>query len=207
MYIFSRFRPSEGRNNKAIHDGLVEVAEMVHDLTGVRVYVWQAQYHPAGNGWVASCRIDSFAELEAVWADMATSAELSDRIESISELMPHPPIDSLDQILAGTLGEQPAHLVNITTARAANGHQQKAVTWGAELSARATETIGVPIVFTLGAYGDYGTLKWLASYETAADMDAAHGKMMASETLQHLIDDGGEYVQTDALAFMLRRVH
>jgi hypothetical protein len=207
MYVFSRFRPSEGTNNKAIHEGLIGVADMVRDVTGISVYVWQAQYHPSGNGWVSSCRVDSPAELETAWAAMANSSELAARMESIAGLMPHPPVDSLDQVVAGTLGEQPARLVNITTARASNGQQQKAVTWGAELSARATEAIDVPVVFMLGAYGDYGTMKWLAGYETAADMDAARGKLMASETVRHLIDEGGEYVQTDAFAFMLRRVH
>ena len=64
MYLSSRSRLHEGKNGSDTIGALLAAAEAVTEATEVPVFVWQQSYHPMGNGFMSSCRVESKAELE-----------------------------------------------------------------------------------------------------------------------------------------------
>lgn len=206
MYLFSRVRAFDGRNSEKVITTAGELAADVAALTGIPVFTWQVMYHPTGSALAWSARVETMAQLEGANEKMAASDELRSKSEKIAELMGGTPVDSLNQVVAGSLGDKPAKYVSVTTARAANSHQKEAVEWGADLAVQVSKALDVPVAFAVSAFGNYGTLSWISAVEDAAGLDDSRGKLMASESLQRLIDDGGHLVQSEATQILLRRL-
>lgn len=206
MYIFGRMRSLDGRNTQAIMTGAVELAELVSSTIGIPIFTWQAQYGPTGNavGW--SMRVDSMAALEAANDTMAASAEVMTKSQALLDVWNGVSIDTLNQVVAGSLGDTPAKYISVTSTRAAPGHQVDAAEWGAALAEKASESMDIPIAFVVGVFGSYGTLGWITALGDAAGLDETRGKLMADTSLAEMIDAGSDFVQADATNVLLRRI-
>ncbi len=206
MYLFSRSRFHDGKNSSDTTAALVAAAEAVTEATEIPVFVWQQSYHPMGNGFMSSCRVESKAELEHLWETIRASTSTTAAIERFAELAQSPPIDHLAQVVAGSLGHRPANYVNVTTGRALTGRLREATTWLTEMCQLASSTLDVPIAATISAYGDYGSMSLIANYETIEHMDAARAKLLVDAGLNDHIAAGAQYME-DGTQFMLRRLN
>jgi hypothetical protein len=207
MYIFSRRRLIHpGRFRQALGDG-VAVATTVTELTDVPVMVWMSQYDPDGAAMVWSARFETMTEIDGAFAELMGSDGYQDQVEALDGLFEGQPVDSLIEIVAGGLGDAPAPLVSVVQAVAANGRQQEAIAWGVDIAEKAASALSLPVAFGVGAYGRYGSMGWITSYEDVATIDDARGKLMADAVLQDAIDDGSGNVQPDATNILLRRLN
>ncbi len=207
MYIFSRRRLIHpGQFRQALGEG-VAVAATVTELTDVPVMVWMSQYDPEGAAMVWSARFEAMTDLEAAFGQLMDSNDYQDQVEALDELFTGQAVDNLIQIVAGGLGDAPAPMVSVIEATAANGRQQQALAWGADIAEKAARSLDLPVAFGIGAYGRYGSLGWITSYEDVASIDDARGKLMADAVLQEAIDDGAGNVQDDATSILLRRLN
>ncbi len=207
MYIFSRRRLIHpGRFRQALGEG-VAVAATVTELTDVPVMVWMSQYHPDGAAMVWSARFETMTDLDAAFGLLMESDAYQDQVEAIDEYFTGQPVDGLMQILAGGLGDAPAPMVSVIEATAAAGREQQALAWGAEIAEKAASSLDLPVAFGIGAYGRYGSLGWITSYQEVSQIDDARGKLMADAVLQEAIDDGAGNVQDEATAILLRRLN
>lgn len=207
MYIFTRTRPFEGRNPKEAIEASVQIAEMVTEVTGNQVSVWSSLYHPMGNAITWSARVETLAQYEAMSDKVMSSDKVMKQLAKVSDLMPGAMIDNMVQVVAGSLGPKPAKYVTIVQGQAANSHQREAVAWGADLAVKAGRAMDIPVVFAMGVFGNYGSMSWISSVEDADGLDDTRGKLIANETLQALIDEGGHLVQPYATQILLRRIN
>lgn len=206
MYLFSRSRLHDGRNMSETVTALVETAAAVTEATEIPVFIWQQSYHPMGNGFMSSCRVESKAELEHAWDKIIASPEAMAAMERSAAMFQSPPMDHLAQIVAGTLGHGPASFINVSTGTARAGRLREAMAWGAEMVQLVGASLDVPMVATVGAYGDYGNLSLIASYDTIDQMDESRAKLMVDAAINDHIAAGAEYVEAGP-QFMLRRLN
>jgi hypothetical protein len=169
--------------------------------------VWMSQYDPEGSAMVWSARFEAMTDLDAALGQLMDSNDYQDQVEALDELFIGQAVDNLIQIVAGGLGDAPVPMVSVIEATAANGRQQQALAWGADIAEKAATSLGLPVAFGIGAYGRYGSLGWITSYEDVASIDDARGKLMADAVLQEAIDDGAGYVQDEATSILLRRLN
>ena len=207
MYIFNRVRPFGGQDVMKVMATSVEVAELVNEVTGLDVSVWNVMYHPMGGAIAWSARFESLASYEAMNEKLFASEDYLKLVQKLTTLMPGMSVDTMNQVIAGTLGDKPAKYVTVVQGLAANSHQREAAEWGADLAIKAGKAMDVPTVFAVGAYGNYGALSWISSAEDAASLDDARNKLMADESIQSLVDDGGHLVQPGATQILLRRMN
>ena len=207
MYIFSRQRSVNPASFRDAVGHAVGIAELVTDITGTEVFVWMSQFGPEGPAITWSSRVDSMSDLDTRSSQLMTSDAYAERIEEIDDSFTGAATDSLIEIVSGTLASTPTQYVAVTQALAAPGRIREAVAWGADLAEKASTTLDVPVAFGVGVYGPYGSMGWLAAHDDADSMDQSRAKMMADETLQTAIDDGGDLVQPHASQMLLRRLN
>ena len=65
------------------------------------------------------------------------------------------------------------------TAIVAGGKNQEAVTFAAEISTYATETLGIPTVWGLQVGGTLATLHWFSDFADMAELEAGLVKTLA----------------------------
>lgn len=206
MYLFSRSRLHDGKKNSDTIAALLATAEAVTEATEIPIFVWQQSYHPMGNGFMSSCRVESRAELEQAWDKIGASPSATAAMERFAELAQSPPVDHLAQVVAGSLGHRPANYVNVSTGKALAGRLRDAIAWGTEMCELASSTLDVPIAATVGVYSDYGSLGLLANYETIEQMDEARAKLLVDAGLNDHIAAGAQCIETGP-QFMLRRLN
>lgn len=206
MYLFSRSRLHDGKKAQETVAALLAASEAITEATEIPVFVWQQSFHPMGNGFMSSCRVDSRAELDHAWDKMLASSKAVAAMDRVAELAQSPPLDHLAQVVAGSLGPRPANYINVSTGTARPGRLRESMAWGTEMTQLASSGLDVPVVATVGVYGVYGSLSLIASYETIEHMDEARAKMMVDATINDHIAAGAEYFEAGP-QFMLRRLN
>ncbi len=208
MYLINRMRHFNGGDVKKTMGACVEVAAAATEVSGIPISVWTVNYHPFGAAVAWSARLESIAEYEAMTAKLGDSEDFLKLSEKVAKRMPgHATVDSLHQIVAGSLPETPAEYVALTQARAANSRRHEAAIWGAELAAAASKSLDVATAFAVGVYGAYGTMSWITAHPDAKSLDDTRTKMVADEALAAQMDAGGDLVQPDATQVLMRRIN
>lgn len=205
MYLFSRTRMHHGSSTAEFVSALTEAAAAASDACDIPIFVWQSSFHPMGNAFTSSARVESRAELEHAWDQIAASEDAVAAMDRVAELASGAPMDHLGQIMGGSLGERPAHYVMVTTGRAHPGLMREAVTWGVEMAEKAQSSIGATVAATLGVYGEYGSVSLITSYQTADEMDEMRGKFMADGALNDHVAAGADIIEP-GVQFLLRRI-
>ncbi len=207
MYLFSRFRAHNGHYATAARDAFVNVANVATRVTGMPVFAWQVSYHPQGNGYMTSARVDSQAQLESAWDKMMADESMAKAMEGVAQVVPSPPIDNLARVVGGSLGEGPPAYARVTTAQAASGRVADAAAWGIQMAEASSASLGVPVVCTVNVAGVYGGIALLASYKSADQMDEVSDKLMTDSSLQKMIADAADLFEGEGAQILLRRLN
>ncbi len=207
MYLFNRMRLHNGQNGGSTRAAFTNAATVATRVTGIPTFTWQVSYHPMGNGWMTSARVETQAQLEEAWAKMAASSEMLDAMEEVARLAPSPPVDNIARIVGGSLGDRPATIVRATVATAAPGQIGPAVGWLVQMATTGSAALGVPIAATMNVAGTYGGMALITSYESAEQVDQVADKLMVDESLQQMIADGAHLFAGESAQMMLRRMN
>ena len=194
MHLFTR----QGRfAADQVEEGLAyaaEIAQYVSETTGLEVIPWTSLYGaPIGTvSW--SARVDSQAAMGEAGAKLQADAGYRERVAANAHRFDGPVEDALGQILAAS-GERPTspQLAAITTAECAGGKLADATAWGVDIMEYSAKVTGAPSSIVRGIYGPFGTLVWIALYESLDQVDAADAATSTDPGYLERIDQAGDF--------------
>jgi hypothetical protein len=194
MHLFTRqgrFAPDQ------VEEGLVyaaALAQYVNQKTGLEVIPWTALYGaPVGTvSW--SARVESQAAMGAAGAKLQADTGYRERVSANAHRFEGPVDDALGQILAFS-GERPAapQLATITIAECAGGRLADATAWGVDIMQYSAKVTGAAASVGRGIYGSFGTLVWIALYESLDEVDAADAATSTDPGYLERLDQAGDF--------------
>lgn len=190
MYLFGRRGVLTGAPRETIPWAL-DITEYVKKVSGRDVTLWSGMFgYPLGTV-VWSVALESLADLDSAFGGLAEDdgyhervaaggAHLSGTEDTFREVV-HVPAVELE------LG--PTAVVSTTTAVMSVGSFADAVGWGVGMAQFVEEVGGIPCMFLLDAYGDFGRVTWLAATNDSAAADAANAKVNSNDRYVAQLDE------------------
>ena len=193
MHLFTR-QATLARDQ--IQDGLAyaaDVAQYVGKKTGLEVNAWAALYGaPLGTvSW--SARVDSQAAMGAASATLLGDAGYQERLAANLHRFDGAAEDAIGEFVAFAGEGAPRSYVSIVTAQCALGKIADAMAWGVDIMQHAAKLTGADSSLVRGLYGPFGTLVWIATYDSLADVDKAGVALSSDTTYLERLDQGGDF--------------
>jgi hypothetical protein len=181
MYLFSRWATLAG-NPRSSMGWALEAAAFVADKCGREMSTWSVEFGaPVGTvAWTT--RVDSLADLNALFAPLANDDGWFDMIDKGAEFMTTGSQDRLREVVRAPA--DPAlppvgSVATLITAVSATGMMAAAMEWGGEVAAYVETLTGQPTLFLADAFDDFGRLSWIGVAADHAAADASNGKLAA----------------------------
>lgn len=174
MYLFVRTRTCAPDRMAEAAAFAGDMATRVSSVTGLELAAWQVAFGaPVGTfSWTTT--VESHADLATATEKLATDAGYLDAVERGADMFVGPAEDSLVDIV-GTVGDGGHHgdVVDLVTARCANGKMGEAMAWGMEMMQHVSGLTGRDGVFTRSMYGPWGVIGWISMADSFAQLDEA----------------------------------
>lgn len=210
MIIFQRVATFDGPPEE-VAPWALEVTGAVNDRTHLDVSVWQVLFgRPAGT-YVWSTVIDSLTSLEAGTDSLASDAAYASLLGRAREWLSVPAEDALLRILHAAGGEYVRPHVGAyaeaTTAVPAEGKLADAGAFGVEIADIHADLTHSSVLFCTSEYAQFGEMRWMAMYESAAAVDAAAEAIAKDEGYTARLDaSGAVFVEGQAQRGLARRI-
>lgn len=178
-----------------IADGLayaVDIAQYVGKTTGLEVNAWAALYGaPLGTvSW--SARVDSQAAMGAASATLLADAGYQKRLAANLHRFDGHAEDLIGEVVAVSGDASPSQYVTIVTAQCALGKIADSMAWGVDIMQHAAKLSGAASTLVRGLYGPFGTLVWLATYDSLEQVDKAGAALSSDPAYLERLDQGGD---------------
>lgn len=176
MIIFQRLVTFTGPPEEVMPWAL-EITDAVNERTSLNTSLWQGiSGGPLGTlAW--SSIVPSMTAVEAAFEQMATDRAYLDLVTKARDWVTVPGEDHVLRVVHSANGEYVRPDVGAyaegTNAVAAAGKYGKAGEFGVDISDRHSKLTHSSVLFCTVEYGTFGELRWLALYESAAELDHA----------------------------------
>ena len=209
MYLFSRWATLVG-NPRASVGWALEAAAYVSNACGREVALWSVEFGaPVGSvAWTSTA--ESLADLNDTFGPLAANDGYLELLDKGAEFIGAPPQDHLREVVRAPADPQPpavGAVANLITAVAALGKLPEAMAWGAEISGYAESVTGMPSLYLLDAFDDFGQMSWIGVAADHAAVDAATSKLNAdSGYLERLGQVGDLFTPGSGRSALLARI-
>lgn len=174
----------------------LEVTEAVKERTGLNLSLWQGLFGgPVGTlAW--STQIESLTALEAATDSLAGDQKYLSLIARASDWVQTPGEDYLLRMVHTSGGEyvRPAvgGYAEGYAAVPRDGKLAKAAEFGVEIADIHSHLTHSSVLFCTSEYGQFGEVRWLALYPSAAAVDSAAEAIAKDEDYVKKIDDADD---------------
>jgi len=210
MIIFQRMATFAGPLDE-IGAWAMEITETVNKKSSLDVSLWQGVFGvPVGTlGW--STRVESLTALEAATDALVGDPGYLSQVNKARDWSTGPVEDSLLRMLhtAGGTYVRPdvGAYAEGTMAIPAAGKLAKAGAFGVEISDIHSKLTHSSVLFCTSEYGDFGALRWLAMYDSAAAVDHAAEVIAKDPDYGAKLDEAGDlFVEGIARRTLARRI-
>lgn len=207
MYLFTRNVMHAGPPAEYVANAM-EMRRFVSDRIGREIALWNVGFGAPAGAMTYSMRVDGLADLDALGGQLAADDEYHARLAAGAAYSAGPFDDHLAKAVHGELGDPPpvGSVATVTTA-VIGGSFGTAIAWGVDAAAHVESVSGVGVVMTLGMYGPFGAVTWIAVAPDATAADAANAKVDADAAYMAKLDEAaGLFVPGSANRFLLTRI-
>lgn len=151
-------------------------------LAGREMSLWSVLFGGPQGSMVFSAHVEGLADLQSVGATLLQDSGYHDRLAAGRGLSAGPAEDRLYTPVYGALGDDHppvGAMAVITTAVIANGKYAEAIGWGIEIAQYVEGVSGMPMLFLMDDYGDFGRVTWVGVANDAQAADAGSAKINA----------------------------
>lgn len=173
----------------------IEMRDYAAKATGRDIALWTAQFGAPVGTVSYAMRVEGLADLQAATATLLADAEYLERLAAGQEFIGGPPTDNLSQPLFGELGEASppvGSVAMVTTATMSAGRYGKAIAWGIDMAQHVSAVGGMPTMFLVGSFGQFGSVAWIAVAPDMASVDAAGAAVNADAAYMEKLDGAGD---------------
>lgn len=180
-----------------------EITEAVNDRTTLNASLWQGiSGGPLGTlAW--SSIVPSMTAVEAAFDQLGTDSAYLDLVTKARDWVTVPGEDHILRVVHSAGGEYVRPDVGAyaegTTAIPAAGSYGKAGEFGVDISDRHSKLTHSSVLFCSVDYGAFGEMRWLALYESAAELDHA-AELIAKDDGYRKALDGAEDLFVEGLS-------
>jgi hypothetical protein len=210
MIIFQRLATFEGPPEE-ITPWALEITEAVNTRTHLNVSLWQGLFGgPVGTlGW--SALVDNLTAVEAATDSLAADAAYTSLLAKARDWTTTPAEDFLLRMVHSAGGDYVRPNVGAyaegTSAVPAQGKLAKAGAFGVEIADLHAKLTQSSVLFCTSEYSAFGEMRWLALYESAAEVDTAAEVVAKDEDYGVKLDAAGDlFVEGQSRRTLARRI-
>lgn len=196
MIVFQRMVTFDKGPPPDVIPWAMEITEAVNERTEFRASLWQTVFGRPIGTLVWSTVIDSLTAIEASFDALGGDAAYLDLVSKARDWVSQPGEDQMVRVahVAGGDFVRPdiGAYAEVTTAVPAEGRLIQATTWGTEIADRHSSLTHSSVLFGSLGYGTFGTLGWMAMYDSAAAVDAAADAISKDEDYATSLDRAGD---------------
>ncbi len=173
MFLFTRRSRLSGSGPAGI-EWATDVCSKVTEITGQDVRLWAATLSPGFGTITWSSWFKDLTSLEAVGDQLMADASYLELVAQGPEHLDGTLDDGVFQPLHGLPDtERDITYVGVTSAVIASGQATRAMAAGVELAMTADSITGRSSMFVRSLTGPYGSVGWLTSYASIAEVEEA----------------------------------
>jgi hypothetical protein len=210
MIVFQRMVTLQGSPDE-VAPWALEITDAVNKRTHLNVSLWQGLFGGPVGTLVWSALVDNLTALEAATDALAGDASFSSLMAKARDWTTTPAEDFLLRIAHTAGGDYVRPAVGAyaegTTAIPAEGQLAKAAAFGVEIADLHSELTHSSVLFCTSEYGAFGEMRWLALYDSAAEVDAAADAIAKDDQYGKKLDAAGPlFVEGLARRTLARRI-
>lgn len=195
MIIFQRMVTFEGPPDE-VGAWAFEITEHVNKTTTMNAALWQGLFGGPAGTLVWSALIENLTALESATDTLNADAGYLSLVKKAADWTSVAPEDSLLRMIhtAGGTYVRPdvGAYAEGTTAIPAEGKLAKAAAFGVEISDLHSRLTHSSVLFCTSEYGNFGEMRWLAMYDSAAAVDHAAEVIAKDGDYGEKLDDAGD---------------
>lgn len=176
MYLFTRNRTAKASRLKDAMAWAIETRDFVNKKTSFDVSLHAVAFGRPVGSFTWATFVDGRAQLADVLGQLMADPKYLTLAEKGGELFEDSGEDSFRQILTMQgmeEGADPPAFSQAWTSVIAPGQFDHATEWALDMGAYAHDLTGHPTATLADAYGEFGALTWIATFDEAAEVDTA----------------------------------
>lgn len=142
-----------------------EMQAFASGLAGREIALWNIVMGAPVGSAAYTMRVEGLADLSATMQAIVGDAEYTERVSGMVDRIAAPTEDTIATVLHGELGDEspPVGAYGVvTSALIGNGAYADAVAWGVDVAQYASQVGGLPVIFTMDGFGDFGRVNWVS---------------------------------------------
>jgi hypothetical protein len=176
----------------------VEIGAAAAKGIGNDVGVWATVLSPGVGTFTWTSRWENLAGIEKGFAELMGDEKYLALAAEGLQMVTGPLNDALyETVYHGSGLVENARYASTITAVCAPGNFAKGMLSGIEIAQRAEKASGVPVEFVAGQTGAYGTVSWIAGYETIEAFETAQHKLTEDISFVEYLDSVTGAYQAD----------
>ncbi len=210
MIIFQRLATFDGPPEEVVPWAL-EVTGAVNERTHLDVSLWQGLFGRPVGSYAWSTVVDSLTSLEAAFDALGGDASYMSLQGKAAGWLVGPAEDGLLRVVHAAGGEYVRPHVGayaeVTSAVPADGKLGEAGAWGVEIADVHADLTHSSVLFCTSEYAQFGEMRWMAMYDSAAAVDAAAEAIAKDEGYMSKLDGAGDlFLEGAAQRALARRI-
>lgn len=194
MIIFQRLVTFQGPPQD-VAPWAMEITEAVNTRTSLNASLWQGLFGGPLGTFAWSALVENLTTLEASMDTLAGDAAFLSLQAKAQEWVNTPGEDSLLRMVHTAGGDYVRPDVGAyaegTLAVPAEGKLAKAAEFGVKISDLHSNLTHSSVLFCTSEYNAFGEMRWLALYDSAADVDRAAEAIAKDPEYTAMLDDAG----------------
>lgn len=186
----------------------IAVTEKARNVSGLPISLWTGSVGLPTGSYAWSSPVEGMAQMTQANDKMNADADLSALVgqgtDYVAEVMP----DRLHQIIHGEIAgpAEVGSFMGSVAAVAAEGQGQAAGAWAVKIADIWNSVTGISPVVTTTLAGPMFEYTWFVRHATAASIDEANNKIMASAEYTAEVDGAGGLFHPGAAQVYARRI-
>jgi hypothetical protein len=210
MIVFQRMVTLQGPPEE-VAPWALEITDAVNKRTHLNVSLWQGLFGGPVGTLVWSALVDNLTALEAATDSLASDASFASLMSRARDWTTTPAEDVVLRIAHTAGGDYVRPAVGAyaegTAAIPAEGQLAKAAAFGVEIADLHSQLTHSSVLFCTSEYGAFGEMRWLALYDSAAEVDAAAEAIAKDDQYGKKLDAAGAlFVEGLARRTLARRI-
>jgi hypothetical protein len=186
----------------------IELGQHVTTVLGIDVPTWMNLFGGPQGVITWSAHADSMAVHGANMAKLDADASMQALVAKAQGKLIGPTLDTMAQFVA-VAGEPKSDgkFVGIVTAQVTGGKIAESMSWAVDILNHVASTTGVGGSLVRRLYGPFGTLAWIAQFDSFEELDAYEAAQSADMAYVQKLDAGGNlFVPGSAVQTLLQRI-
>jgi hypothetical protein len=187
----------------------LEITQAVNERTPLDVSLWSISFGAPIGTMVWSAQVESLMALEAATDPLGADRTYLSLVQKARDWVREPGQDVLTRVSHTAGGEYARPTVGgyaeSTVAIPAEGKLVEASAFGVEISDLHADITHAPVLFGNTEYGEFGEMRWIAVYESAAALDLAAETIAKDADYAATLDGAGPLFQPGSARRVLAR--